>query len=236
MRGAPGRSVRRGGRSGERADLAPARRGRAARRRARSGPPAGAVRLRAAGNTVQRGRKRAEREEAAARRRRPGRTGRRARARAAPVSASRAEPARRRSRRLRRSRTKGARLPRPPCRDPTGTPAGRGEGTRRRPAGRRSHRLEGSAGRRSWASVLRPNAPLVTARRDARRPDQASPVLRSGAPGLGSLVGWAAAFGPPLDTPTSAGRRTRSPIANPSCTTCTTVLLGRSALGISNIA
>ena len=45
-----------------------------------------------------------------------------------------------------------------------------------------------------------------------------------------------AAFGPPLETPTIAGRRTRSPIVQPLWTTCETVPEGTVSSGASKIA
>ena len=45
-----------------------------------------------------------------------------------------------------------------------------------------------------------------------------------------------AALAPPLETPTSAGRSTRSPIMKPACTTCTTVPDGTDVSGTSYIA
>jgi DNA alkylation damage repair protein AlkB len=50
----------------------------------------------------------------------------------------------------------------------------------------------------------------------------------------GSCLG--AAFGPPLETPTMAGRRTRSPIVQPLCTTWETVPEGTVSSGASKIA
>lgn len=45
-----------------------------------------------------------------------------------------------------------------------------------------------------------------------------------------------AVLGPPFDTPTSAGRKTRSPIFHPLWTTCVTVPAGSVSSGASNIA
>ena len=52
---------------------------------------------------------------------------------------------------------------------------------------------------------------------DASAGDQGGGLSRYFQPGAGSSLG--AAFGPPLETPTIAGRKTRSPIVHPLCTT-----------------
>src|SRR5262249_29732177 len=56
------------------------------------------------------------------------------------------------------------------------------------------------------------------------------------APALSLAGASIEAFGPPLATATSAGRKTRSPIMYPGCITCATVPAGREASGSSNIA
>lgn len=48
--------------------------------------------------------------------------------------------------------------------------------------------------------------------------------------------GAGARLGPPLATPTMAGRKMRSPMAYPACITCTTVPSGTLVSGTSNIA
>ncbi len=56
------------------------------------------------------------------------------------------------------------------------------------------------------------------------------------ASGLGAPGSGAVSFGPPLATPTMAGRNIRSPITKPGWMTSMTVLCGKSGLGASNIA
>ena len=121
----------------------------------------------------------------------------------------------------------------------------------RRPRARRPHPLpQAPVRRRDRIRRARParlsrnrpdNARLLhpPGRRRADQPDAAAgepkrieaylPLAAGGSP-------FGAAFGPPLETPTMAGRSTRSPIVQPLWTTWETVPAGTVSSGASNIA
>ena len=90
--------------------------------------------------------------------------------------------------------------------------------------------------RRPGAARLSRRRPHLSGHLDAaagRRPDQSDAA--AGERPAESRYGRPL-FGPPLETPTSAGRSTRSPIFQPLCTPAVTVPAGTLSSGASNIA